>query len=213
MSSATTRIPLDRALLLAARIEADLDPYCELIELAGSLRRRTFDVGDLEVVCIPRTRRETDLFGDPVGPSIDMLTEHLEALQAAGTIRRRPDKNGRAGGLNRLTWRFGDDITEVEIGLDIFRALPTTLGCVLALRTGPYQLSKRLVTQRAKAGLCPNEMEFKDGGLWRYIPGAGAGRRAFVPTPDETTLFRELGLPFVAPEHRFATTFEREGRR
>lgn len=36
-----------------------LEPHSERIELAGSLRRECAEVGDVEIVCIPRNR---DLF-------------------------------------------------------------------------------------------------------------------------------------------------------
>ena len=203
MSGTTTRLPLERAQGLAQRILDEMASHCDRIVVAGSIRRRVADIGDVEILAIPKTRRDLDLFGEPVGLPIDALHEYLEGLERSGTVRKRRDKNGRpAWGpkLKRISW----PLDAIEIAVDLFCTSAETWGALLAIRTGPWEFSKRLVTQRAKGGICPNDMEFKDGGVWRYV---GAYRR-FVPTPDEETLFAEMGLPYVAPEHRFRTTFE-----
>lgn len=215
MSTATTRMPLATAQAVAAQIVAQLQSYCERAEVAGSIRRQASEVGDVEVVVIARVATppgivQTAMFGEPeaapAGTSVNLLAGHLEALEATGAIRRRPDKNGRRGGLNRITWLVDD----VWVPVDLFRAMATTWGWQMVLRTGPAEFSHRLVTARAAGGWRPNDMQFDKGCLWRYPrDGRGAfGPRVFVPTPDEATLFAELGLPFVAPEARTSTTFD-----
>jgi DNA polymerase/3'-5' exonuclease PolX len=48
-----------------------LSPVCERIEVAGSVRREKAFVGDIEILCAPRVRHETqmDLFGQATGPT------------------------------------------------------------------------------------------------------------------------------------------------
>lgn len=219
MSAAAIRMPLADAVAIATHLVAELEPFCDQIIVAGSIRRGALDVGDIELVVIPRSVVpegvvQAGLFGESapvsVGQKVNMLTEHLGQLEAAGTIRRRADKNGRPGGLNRIVWRIDGG----EVAVDLFRAVPSTLGAVLALRTGPAAFSKRLVTAIAAGGVRPNDMQFDKGYVWRYsrLPDGTFGRRVFVPTPTEEALFAELGLPYVAPEERTAETFER-GRR
>jgi DNA polymerase/3'-5' exonuclease PolX len=210
LSVSKTAIPLDSALPIAESIAEALAPFCQNLQVAGSVRRRVAQVHDVEIVAVPRLAKlQAALFDDvlPSDPPVSLLHEHLEDREHAGTVRRRRDRNGRTfwgPSDKRMLWRYGAASTD-WIAVDLFGATPETLGAKLALRTGPAELSKRLVTPKAKGGLLPNDLEFRSGGLYRYV-GAPA-RRVFVPTPDEETLFRELGLPYTAPEHRFATSY------
>jgi DNA polymerase/3'-5' exonuclease PolX len=43
-----------QALAIAERTRAALAPYCDRIEIAGSIRRRNPSVKDIELVAIPR---------------------------------------------------------------------------------------------------------------------------------------------------------------
>lgn len=45
---------LAAAQLLAEKIVAELSPYCEQIEIAGSIRRRRPEVNDIDLVVLPR---------------------------------------------------------------------------------------------------------------------------------------------------------------
>ncbi len=198
MSDTGIKLSLGEARAIADHILAVLQPVCDRIEVAGSIRRGAPEVGDIELVAIPRTEhRQFDLFGEPVGPPTDCLHDLLAHLLTEGVVQKRKDRSGRTfwGARDkRLVWTFGD----VAAPVDVFGALPTTWGRQLAIRTGPMAFSKALVTQRAKGGLCPNDCEFADGGIYRYV---GMHRR-FVPTPEEEDLFRELGLPWMEPADR-----------
>ena len=48
-----TQRPLPDAERIAAAIVADLAPFCDRIQVAGSVRRRKEFVGDIELVAIP----------------------------------------------------------------------------------------------------------------------------------------------------------------
>jgi DNA polymerase/3'-5' exonuclease PolX len=52
-----------QATVIAERVKAELAPYCERIEIAGSVRRRKPQVKDIELVAIPR-QVTADRFGD-----------------------------------------------------------------------------------------------------------------------------------------------------
>lgn len=45
---------LSRAKVLAEEVRQVLAPYCEQIEIAGSIRREKAEVGDIEIICIPK---------------------------------------------------------------------------------------------------------------------------------------------------------------
>lgn len=217
--SVPSRFALAEAETIAASIVEHLAPYVEQIVVAGSIRREAATIGDVEIVVIPVQRQQAPpLFPDagvvPLLPPIDCLDEHLAGMLEAGSVRKRRDKSGRTfwgPSDKRLLWRYGAGRTD-WIGVDVFGASVETWGAKVALRTGPWELSKRLVTPRAGGGLMPDDLQFTKGGLYRFDTQTNARYRMFVPTPDEETLFRELGLPYVAPEHRTPTTFGRGGR-
>ena len=49
-----TRWPLRQAAALARSLVTFLEPYCDRIEVAGSVRRQKADVGDIELVLVPK---------------------------------------------------------------------------------------------------------------------------------------------------------------
>lgn len=213
-------LPLARALPIAEAIAAQLAPYCERICIAGSIRRRVAVVHDVELVVIPKRRQqvlslpgfEPSVEARAALPSglVDELDEYLNGVIRVAAVAKRRDRNGRTfwgPSDKRILWPLVDG---GSVAVDMFGATPTTFGAKLALRTGPWQLSKLLVTPRARGGLMPDDCEFRAGGLYRFDTQTNARFRTFVPTPDEPTLFAELGLPDVTPEHRLATTFDRQ---
>jgi len=70
--------PLAEAERVAAALVADLEPYCARIATAGSVRRRKVQVGDIELVAIPRYE-PAGLFGDRAA---NRLWEHLHTSDA-----------------------------------------------------------------------------------------------------------------------------------
>lgn len=219
--SVPTRYGLLEAEAIALAIVERLAPFCERLAIAGSIRRRVAEVKDVELLAIPaRRQQQPGLFEDlPVtvkAPPVDELDEALGEMLGDLVVRKRPDRRGRTfwgPSDKRILWRYGVGHAD-WIPVDLFGASFETWGAKLALRTGPWELSKRLVTPRAQGGLMPDDLQFTKGGLYRFDTQTNARFRTFVPTPDEATLFRELGLPYVAPERRFDSTFRAgSGRR
>jgi DNA polymerase/3'-5' exonuclease PolX len=164
-----------------------LRPGCVRVEVAGSIRRRQVDVGDIEIVAIPRFRMQSlDLFGERKVK----VSELEEAL--AGTdwqIVKGADK------FKQLIFR-GQYKIDLYIQPDV-----GTWGVNLALRTGSRDFSKWLVTPRAKGGALPDNMYVKDAKLWRQDQWGGGYWRE---TPEEEDFFREIGLGWFEPEERTA---------
>ncbi len=50
---------LDKALEIAERTKKLLAPYCERIEIAGSIRRKKPEVKDIELVAIPKLENQS----------------------------------------------------------------------------------------------------------------------------------------------------------
>ena len=65
MTTDKTRFPIQIAELVGASLVERLEDVCDRIEVAGSIRRRRQFVGDIEILCIPKTGG-LDLFGADV---------------------------------------------------------------------------------------------------------------------------------------------------
>lgn len=160
------------------RLTELLEPFAAEIAPAGSVRRRRTQVGDLELVIRPNMH--PDLFGGE--------TPELEPLHRA---------------LNELGNRIkgGDRYVRIDLGkmgdlplfaLDVFIVHPPAQwGSILAIRTGPWDLSKHVVS-KMKA----NGYRHKDGHARRSDTGE------LVPTPTEEAFFALAGVEYVEPHER-----------
>jgi DNA polymerase/3'-5' exonuclease PolX len=152
------------------------------IEAAGSVRRRRPEVGDLELVCVPRFDQvQADLFGDQV-ERVSLLDQQL--LQEDWRELKGGDKYKQLLVLRRYT-------------VDLFiQPDPATWGVNFALRTGSADFARWLVTPRAKGGALPFGMYVQAARLWQ------AGSVLPLETPEEADFFRLSGLPWIEPAER-----------
>lgn len=165
------RIVLPKALHLLEILR----PFCIRIELAGSLRRETPIVGDIEIVAIPK--RPVDLFGTP--------------LKTHTALDKFLDRHGMAFG------KRGESYQQFTYGsnkVDLFLPTIETWGCIFAIRTGSWEFSRWLVTSQAAGGATPEGFIFRDGRLYAQ------GR--LLTTPEEADVFAALGLAYIPPRQR-----------
>lgn len=185
MSQSGRKMPLAEAERHASRLVGLLGSACERIAVAGSIRRRKPEVGDVEVVAIPTAGR--DLFGDPSGSELDA---RLERLAREGVLS--PVK----GGAHFKQFLVPD----AGCKLDLFLCNPATWGMVFTVRTGSASFSHRLVTPCDRytsdggRGLMPAHLRARDARLW-------CGDTP-LETPEEEDVFRTLGILWVPPERR-----------
>ena len=106
------------AIVIAKRIKAELAPHCDRIEIAGSIRRKKPEVGDIEIVCIPKPYN-VDLFESGIATVINKWEKVKGELPCKYTQRLLPDG------------------TKV----DIFTATRDNWGLILAIRTGSAEFS------------------------------------------------------------------------
>lgn len=209
MSGASNRMPIAQARPIAEAFVREIAPYCERVAIAGSIRRGATMVGDIEVVAVPKVEaeHETDMFGETVATRrIDRLHEHMGQLLNDRTVQQRPRADGA------IFWGPKAKYLVYEgIPVDLFTPEAARFGVILAIRTGPWTYSRRLVTTKDKTvqigtdsrgrpllarGLMPECYRVQDGWLtWRV-----SGER--IPTPEESDLFALLGLEYRDPELR-----------
>jgi len=172
--STTIKRTRDEVLPVAQRLLEASRPYCERIEMAGSLRREKPMVGDIEIVAIPRPR--TDLFGTPVKG-----TKPLDSFFAERGVEFT--KNG-------------DRYKQFQYGRHVVDLFLTTFECwgsVFTIRTGSADFSHWLVSARPR-GAAPWGLTFSEGRLYAH------GRRLI--TREEQDVFAAVGLAYIEPKLR-----------
>lgn len=167
-----TKKPYVEAMAVAEQLAAWLTPACDRIVVAGSLRRKCAEVGDIELVALPTPL--LNLFGEPTGET--MLDLHLRGIDLT--------KNGER--YKQFTYQ--------GFQVDLFLATPDTFGYILMLRTGSAEFSHIMVTPKSMGGVRPPHITVKDGQVFKH--------GAPVAVPDEDTLFALWEMLPAAPENR-----------
>lgn len=118
---------LEEATTIARKVKEILSPYCEEIEIAGSVRRRKPTVNDIDIVLIEKL-------------SAWLILSSL--IATIGRIELNGDK------IKRL-W-YGDK--QSGIAIDIYIATPATWATLLLIRTGSKESNIRLATIAKRQG-------------------------------------------------------------
>ena len=189
------RYDLDTASFVAVGLSSTLAPACHRIEIAGSIRRRVSFVKDIEIVAVPLWDR--DLWGTRADTTpLDLV---LARLAEDGRLVPRDVIVNRADGSVERQRRMGDRykaLVAVRSGIPVDLFLPQSdeeWGACLAIRTGPGEYSKMLVTEALRRGLrCSGNL----------VRDQATGK--LIPTPTEEAFFAAVGVPWVKPEARHA---------
>jgi DNA polymerase/3'-5' exonuclease PolX len=191
---------------LAASLCAELSPFCHRLAIAGSVRRRQRACGDIEIVCEPRS---VPVAGDDLfrATTVNRLDEQCRLRLTRGEWQQGGAFGSR---YKRLI------LVQSGVQLDLFSVLPPAQwGCILLIRTGPADFSRRYVTPREKGGWLPDDCFVDRGTVWRRHrgvslppPGERSVRHERDPTaarveiPDEAAFFALCGRAYVPPQER-----------
>lgn len=176
--SSGPKMSLPFARNLANHMLEILSPECDRIEIAGSIRRQKPEVGDIEIVLIPKPIY--DLFGLPLyGADRIEAALHREGFELL--------KNGDHFKQARVSPRG-------QVNFDIFLTTPEQWGVIYTIRTGSADFSHWLVTPRQQGGALPSSLRVADGRIW-------SGKTA-LETPEEADVFRAAGLNWIPPMDR-----------
>ena len=171
---------LQKAKAIAEELKALLEPVCQRVEIAGSIRRQKPEVGDIELLVIPK---HGGLAGE-----VDLLDQEIIDLMRRGVLGYRLNKLGSRvyGPKNKLMLHVPSGI-----GVDIFS---TDLECwpvALVVRTGSAETNKRIAMAAIRKG-------------W-HLRAYGRG----FTTPDgevichsERDVFEFVGIPYMEPWER-----------
>ena len=168
---------LDRANAIAEEIMGLLDGSCERKEIAGSIRRRKPDVGDIEILCIPRFEG-----------GADSLDRRVQGLMFRGILALRLNKLGRKvyGPKNKLMVHVPSGI-----GVDIFSTTEECWPVSLVVRTGGKQTNMRIATAALQKGY-----QFHAYGSGFSTPSGE------IVCRSEREVFEAIGLPYREPWER-----------
>ena len=191
------KIELGKANRMAEKLKKNLAPYCIKIEIAGSIRREKAEVGDIEIVCIPRRFKRK---GKKKESHLDFQLKKLEKKNKIRMIK--------GGSRMKQFYLIRKDRT-IIIKVDLFCVLPPAQwGVIYMIRTGPASFSKWLVSFRKPKGL-----KFDKGTIWKQLmkihvsdPLVKSKKKltwiALSPIPTEKKVFEILDTPFKTIKER-----------
>lgn len=182
MSTTTAPMSLRAARAVASEMIEALRPYCQRVEVAGSIRRSRDWVNDIEIVAIPKSRLKApdmDIFGEPLGKP--MVVRDPGFVMVVDSLADRIIKGNVQEG------RYIQFVTSTGITVDLFLCRPETWGYIHAIRTGSSDFIRAVALRWSQLGY-----KGVEGHLTRF------GKP--VPVPEEADLFALLGM-MVPPPH------------
>lgn len=181
------KFPRDRALPVAEEILTRLKPCCERLAIAGSLRRGKAEVGDIEILYVPKMARRPDgLFDERI---VSVADEVIEQLFEAGYFAKRQNR------LGGHTWGVSNKLAiHVPNGIpvDLFSTGAECWWVSLVVRTGGKETILRLTTGAQRQGATLNA----------YGPGVTWSDGTVTPATSEEHVFELCGVKYLEPIQR-----------
>jgi DNA polymerase/3'-5' exonuclease PolX len=184
------RWPADFARRIGNELVEALTPRCERVCIAGSLRRAKAEVGDIEILYVPRIgqmRRPGSLFPE----SGSMADELLEQWLTAGVLTKRRNKNGKTawGPLNKLARHAASGVN-----VDLFATTRERWFVSLVVRTGSADMNTQLAASALRRGLKLHV------GVNAAIERTATGEQ--ILPQSEREVFELCGVPYRDPQDR-----------
>ena len=139
--SGKIKYPYAEAYKIALEVLEQLKPHCERIAIAGSVRRKKAEVGDIELALIPKPY-EVGLFQSGIATVVNQWEK------VKGELPRR----------------YTQRVLPSGIKLDLFFADESNWGLAFALRTGSAEFSSRVLA----CGWVRNGFKSSGGYLFKY---------------------------------------------
>lgn len=187
------KFPRADCLRVIRELKDDLDRCCERWIVAGSLRRRKEQVGDIEILYIPNIvlRADMTLLDPCMGPDIEvnLVDELLSSMLITGVLERRKNVNGGIswGGENKLARHVASGIP-----IDFFSTTNACWWNYLVCRTGGAETNKTICNAAIARGK-----------KWHpYGEGFSSNDGLTFPARSEKAVFEIVGLPYFEPWER-----------
>ncbi len=181
----------------------EMRPYCERCHIAGSVRRRKPECKDIEIVAVPRWKREHDLaslFVESV--SVNLL---FRWAQQSAVKWIKPGVSEVVSWTIKPVGKYWRGLLSSGIKLDLFLASPDNFGLIYLIRTGAAEFSSAILGYAKNHTPYQTERSYYDehrlkGETESYLVERATGHR--VLTPEESDVFALLGLEYVEPQLR-----------
>lgn len=176
------KIPHKKAMNVARRFLALIEPHVEKAEIAGSVRRNCKMVGDIEIVCVESHFNSFE----------NLFHDKYPGLVVNGPRLKR--------------FKYPKD----QIQIELYIAQEHDYGRILAIRTGSSAFSHiKLAVRWNRLGWCGTseglrrkaECE-KKGATWKLKPEFRGKAQKPPVFNTEYDFFNFLGIPWVPPEQR-----------
>lgn len=185
-----TKFPRADALIVAREICHALKGVTTALIVAGSMRRRKEQVGDVEILYVPRFETPSvkeDLF--TAAPPENLADGTLREMINLGIIIPRKNVRGSTtwGESNKLAMHVASGIP-----IDFFATRPKSWWNYLVCRTGGATTNMRIASAAIDKG-------------WKWHPyGAGFSNQQgeLVPVTSERDVFDLVDLPYLEPWER-----------
>ncbi len=186
-------IPLQTAKAMSHKAATILAPYCERIEIAGSIRREKPYVKDIEIVCVPLHVSTSDLFGQA---ETVKSPDFIKAVRKTGAVVK-----GSAEG------RYCQLITQEGVKIDLFMPVQHDYYRMFAIRTGSATYSFKVIATGWKIkGWCGTADGLrkivecqKKGSTWTCQTASPTLPPAWQ---SEHEFFAWLGVKYICPTLR-----------
>lgn len=198
---------------IAEALVEEMRPFCERIEIGGSLRRQAREVKDIELVAIPKMERvefTPNLFGESEVREISLLhawakmcwDDKIAAPDRASIQWIKPstseispwEPKSEAKYLRAMATGWFDQERRalggpvaLPIKLDLFITTPASWGVIFLIRTGSAEFSQAVVTHARRCEM------FVSGGVLHDAHGIA------LETREERDVFELLGLEWAEP--------------
>jgi DNA polymerase (family X) len=164
---------LEKAKTIAEELISLLNPVCNRIAIAGSIRRQKPDVGDIELLVIPRT---------------NYLDKMINDLMMQDILGMRLNKRGSRtyGPKNKLMVHI-----PTGMAVDIFSSTEENWGMALFVRTGSKEWNIKAMSRFHELGM-----------QGHAYGGVTLSNGVPFECPTEGIVFNLLGWLYTPPEKR-----------
>ena len=179
---------------IAQSLVERMRPFCERIEVAGSLRRSVPEVKDIELVVIPKWEErevKAGLFDEVETIRVNTLFEWATGDAAKDALTWiKPATSDIVPWLPKADGRYWRAIVPGErIKVDVFICTPHNWGAIYLVRTGSREFVRQVAARAKQIGCNLDDGSF----TWRGAPR---------DTPEEKDVFRLLRIKPVKPSQR-----------
>jgi len=172
--------PLATAAKIAAKIAEQITPFCDAVEIAGSIRRRRPTVNDIDLVVLPKPAQVEALRA--------RCEKHAIRIQSAGEQNLIIYLDYPPGGRQEL---------QIDIWIakpawsDLLTTVATNFGSLLLCRTGSKEHNIKMLDRAKSLGL-----------RWNTYQGVYDATGRCLARATEQDIFKALKMDFVPPEKR-----------